>query len=148
MLDGLWEFMYAGGKVVIPTIERTDGPWLTVEPIDVVDWADRSGLQARIAAQIRSPNPKGKLPRSFPRAPSPLAKAAGFRSDRQFEREALGWAVERKGEVYRIVPYKRPPRGPGWLEDGDNAVVLPPGASPEMTAAKLIEIIEAAISQA
>lgn len=148
MLDGLWEFMYAGGKVVIPTLARTEGPWLSVEPIDVVDWADKRGLQARIAAQIGSPNPKRKWPQQLPGSPSPLAKAAGFRSDRQFEQKALGWAVEKKKDVYRIVPYKRPARGSGWLEDGDNAVTLPPGASEEMAAAKVIEIIEAAIRNA
>ena len=146
--EGLWEVIYADGKVIIPTLARTKGPWIRIEPIDVLDWRDRAELQARIAAKIRSGNPQGKWSKQVTDELSPLAKAAGFSSNRTLEQKARGWAVETIRGVYHISPYKRPARGRGWLGDGDNEVALPADASEEIAAAKVIEVMEAAIRNA
>jgi hypothetical protein len=145
MSDGLWEVVYANGKAVIPTLARLGVAWLTIEPIDVVDWGDKARFQAKVVERIRAGNPQAKSPRDL-NLPSPVARAAGFKSERAFEERARGWAIARRSGTYRVIPYKRR-KDKGWEEDDEKAVGLPAGASEEMVAACLIDVIKSTLGE-
>ena len=132
MSDGFWKVVYANGKAIIPTLARLGVAWLTIEPIDAVDWGDKARLQAKLVERIRAGNPRAKSPDLS--LPSPVARTAGFRSERAFEEKARVWAIERRSGTYRIIPYKRR-RDKGWEEDDEKAVGFPAGASEEMVVA-------------
>jgi hypothetical protein len=142
MSDGFWKVVCANGKAIIPTVARLGVAWLTVEPIDVVDWCDTARLEAKLVDRIRGGNQKARAPDLS--LPSPVARAAGFKSERAFEEKARGWAIERRSGVYRLIPYKRR-RDRGWEEDDENAVELPTGASEAMVAAHLIDVIKSTV---
>lgn len=145
MSDGFWEIIYANGKAVIPTLARLGVAWLKVEPIYVVDWGDKARLQAKVIERIRAGNPRAKSPDLS--RPSPVARAAGFKSERAFEEKARVWAIERRSGRYRIIPYKRR-RDKGWEEDDEKAVGLPAGASEEMVATHLIDVVKSTLGEA
>ena len=145
MSDGFWKVVYANGKAVIPTLARLGVAWLTIEPIDVVDWGDKARFWAKVVERIRAGNPRAKAPKDL-NLPSPVARAAGFKSERAFEEKARGWAIERRSGTYRVIPYKRR-KDKGWEEDDAKAVELPVGASEERVAAELIDVIKSTIGE-
>jgi hypothetical protein len=116
MSDGFWKVVCANGKAIIPTVARL--------------------------GVARGGNQKARAPDLS--LPSPVARAAGFKSERAFEEKARGWAIERRSGVYRIIPHKRR-RDRGWEEDDENAVELPTGASEAMVAAHLIDVIKSTV---
>ena len=146
MSDGFWEVVYVDGKAIIPTLAQLGVAWLTIEPIEVVDWSDRAGLQAKIVARIRAGNPRAKSAKQIGGLPSPMARAAGFKSERAYEAKARGWAIERCRGAYRIIPYKRR-SDKGWEEDDAHAVELPMGAAEDRVAAELINVIKSTIGE-
>ena len=84
------------------------------------------------------------VPESDPRAQakSKMLKLAGVKSWTALYSNASAWKASDYGGHYRLSRMKRYYRG--WTEDQDQTIHLPPGATAEDAAQRLVEMIQAA----
>jgi hypothetical protein len=86
------------GKAYIPTVARTtDGFFLEIEPVAVVDPGDAAALERELKARLAQGTPTVPTPTrdSFPK-PVVLAHA-GVKSWATFQKSALVWATDGAG---------------------------------------------------
>ena len=105
-----WELVVRQGKVYIPQIARTEGPYLATEPVDVLDTSDRNAIEQSLLRAVERGNPVIPLP---PRDAYPkyvLLKYANVKSLSAFERTAEHWQLEKTRDAYVIIPMLRAER--------------------------------------
>jgi hypothetical protein len=87
------------GKAYIPTVAKTtDGFFLEVEPVAVVDPSDASTLERELASRLAQGTPTVPTP-SRDNFPKPVVLThAGVKSWATFQKKATVWAVDRVGE--------------------------------------------------
>jgi hypothetical protein len=129
------------GIVYVPTVARRDGgPYTDIEPVGVVPVANTEGIRRALMAAIARGNitvpvPKGKWP-----APVFL-KYAGVRTWSAFARGASSWSIEEKDGKYQIDGYRKHPKG-YWVEDPEQRIILPAGATVNDVIDRMIAILE------
>jgi hypothetical protein len=130
--------------VYVPTVAvRGGGPVYTdIEPIAVVPVTDvkalhRALLEAIARRNVTVPVPKGKWP-----APV-LLKYAGVRTWSAFARNALTWSIEENDGSYRILGYRKHPKG-YWEQDPDQNIQMPAAATVDDVVDRMISILQEA----
>lgn len=141
MIDNLWDFYLFRGRVIIPTFACTESAWMHVAPVRVAELADDSSVTSAIIAALSAGNPQRTFRSDLK---SLVARHANAKSEREFEREAKGWSLERVGDRHTIVPYRQRPDGRGWEEDQGLKTALPGGISHADIARRLLELMRAA----
>jgi hypothetical protein len=130
------------GIVYVPTVAvREGGPVYTdIEPVAVVPATNtevlrRAFLDAIARKNVVVPVPKGKWP-----APV-LLKYAGVRSWSAFARNASLWSIEKEGDVYQIVDYRKHAKG-YWQQDPDQKIQFPAGAAVDDVVGRMVAILQ------
>jgi hypothetical protein len=128
------------GIVYVPTVaQREGGAYTDIEPVAVEPITNIDGLRRALAEAIAKGNiivsvPKGKWP-----APVVL-KYAGVKTWSAFARDASSWSIEEDDDQYRIVGYRKHPRG-YWQQDSDQQTIFPPGTTVDKVIDRMIEIL-------
>lgn len=87
MRDGFWLLILRKGRAFIPTMAKTDaGFYMGIEPVEVVDASDHSGLQEALIRSISRGNPSVSTPGRDNYPEDPLLKHAGVKSLATFEK--------------------------------------------------------------
>ena len=109
------------GKAYIPTMAKTEaGFYMGMDPIEVVDTADRREVEDAVMRAITRGNPVVPTPTRDSYPPSPLLKAANVKSLSTFEKSARSCKLSKAEGAYEIVPYKRT-KPAGALEDREQS---------------------------
>jgi len=94
-------------KAYVPTMAKTEaGFYLGMEPIEVVDTADRQDVENAVMRAIATGNPVMPTPSRDNYTPDPLLKSANVKSLSTFEKSAQRWQLTKRQGAYEIVPYK------------------------------------------
>lgn len=103
---------HAGGRFFVPALSRTpDGIYIECEPVEVLSAPTADALAAALRRALereirRIPTP----PRDG--YPAPVVRQhAGIRSQREFERVARHWAMERTTDGVALIPSQRAAEG-------------------------------------
>lgn len=135
---GLWLLFVFKGKAFVLTMAKTEaGFYMGVEPIDVVDLADKVELEKAIIAAIQRGNPSVPTP---PREgfPEPILKYAKVRSIAAFEKQSKCWKLSFRDNAYLIAPYRLSRHG-GSEEDTIRTEAIPDDIPLEKVVRRLIE---------
>jgi hypothetical protein len=134
------------GKVFIPTFGLVHkGLYRDIEPVAVVDVSDTEVLRQAFHETIARGNPPTP---HYPRDgyPQPVVvKYAGVKSWSAFARGASPWNIKDKGGIYQIVGHLKGPTG--WVEDPDQTIKFPPGATLDQVIDRMIAILQDAARQ-
>jgi hypothetical protein len=129
------------GIVIVPTFGKVDkGLHRDVEPVDVAPVADAAAIRRALHATIARGNPPTP---PYPRGayPQPVAvKYAGVKSWGAFARHALPWNIVEKNGIYRIIGKRKDPNG--WVEDPEQKIEFPPGATIDDVIDRMIAILQ------
>jgi hypothetical protein len=132
------------GIVYLPTVARTDaGFYMDVEPVRVVKFDDRKGLQSAIVEAMSRGNSVIPAPTraAFPKAV--VLKHANVKSWAAFEKNALVWSIDESNGNYRINPGRRR-ADRGWEDDPERIESFAPGTTLDAVAQRLLSLIEIA----
>jgi hypothetical protein len=137
------------GTAYIPTVaRRASGPIYTdIEPIVVLPLSDISALcralleaVARKNIIIPDPDPKAL------RAPPVILKYARVRSWSAFFRNAWTWSIRNDDGVYKIIGYRKQPKG-YWEQDPNQEIKFPVGTRLDEVVDRMIAILQEAARQ-
>lgn len=140
----LWHLYLRRDTVYVPTVAKTEaGYHMGIDPVRTASVSDSDALQAAIAEAMNRGNPIVPTPTraAFPR-PAVL-KYAGLKSWATFGRDASYWKITEKDGAYRIVQGKRR-ADRGWEDDPEKTELLPPGATVETVARRLVALLQSA----
>jgi hypothetical protein len=82
-------------------------------------------------------------PNAMPFRRPVLPKYAGARSRSAFMRGASEWAIDERGGIYQIIPYRKDPDwGPGWVPDRKGQIDFPAGTKRDDVIDRMIAIVQ------
>ena len=130
------------GRVFIPTSGLVPGgPYRDIEPVAVVEVSDADGLRQAFRETIARGNPPlPPYPRPYP--PPVVVKYAGVKSWAAFARGALPWSIEEEKGIFQIIGRRRTPDG--WVEDPEQTIDFPRGATLDQVIDRMISILQKA----
>jgi hypothetical protein len=134
------------GIVYVPTTARRGSTVYTaIDPVSVVPVTNTEALRRALAGAIARGNAavpliKGKRP------PPVVLKYAGVRTWSAFARDASTWNIEENQGAYQIVGHRMHPDG-YWVEDPDQKIEFPPGATVDAVIDRMIAILQGAAQQ-
>ena len=137
--NGFWMLIVRKGKAYVPTMARTEaGFYLGMEPIEVVDTADRQEVENAVMRAITRGNPVVPTPSRDSYPPDPLLKSANVKSLSTFEKSAQRWQLAKRQGAYEIVPYKSV-KPAGALEDREQTELVPDSEPLPVVVHRLVE---------
>jgi hypothetical protein len=144
----LYECYLRNDTVYVPTVGKRGAVYTIIEPVAVVAVTDTEGLRRAFLDTIARkniavpPHPKGtKWP------PPLMPKYARVKSWSLFARTSLSWNIKETEGIYKIVGHRLHPEG-YWVEDADQKIVFPPGASVDDVIDRMIAILQDAARSA
>jgi hypothetical protein len=137
--DGSWLIFLFKEQVFIPTMARTKaGFYMGIEPVEVIDARDPTGLEQAIIRVVKRGNPSVPTPPGGAKFPkSVLLKYAKMKSISSFDKLAKSWNLSKRDGAYLIVPY-RPRKDAGQEEDTERGEAIPINVSLETVVRRLI----------
>jgi hypothetical protein len=123
--DGFWMLTVRKSQAFIPTMAQTEaGFYMGIDPVEVVDAADRKAVEDAMLRAIGRGNPTIPTPTrdNFPE--DVLLKYARVKSLSTFEKLAQTWKFSKRQGAYLIAPY-RPLKSGGSEEDVDRTEAIP-----------------------
>jgi hypothetical protein len=131
------------GIVYMPTMGKMAGGFYRgVEPVEVVPARNTEALRQALKATITRGNPAVSQPQRRDDWPPPvLLKYAGVRSWSSFERGMQLWDLKQKDGVFQIAGNTKRPDGM-WLEDPEQIITFPSGASVDSVIDRMIAILQ------
>jgi hypothetical protein len=132
------------GVVYLPTVAKTEaGFYIDREPVAVVPVMETGALRHALQEVTRRGNPIIPTPKRNAFPPPVLPKYAGVKSWSKFMQGASDWKIVEHNRSYRIVPYRKDPKGgPSRVEDRDRKIDLPPGTAPDEMIEQMIAILQ------
>ena len=117
---------------------RTEaGFYIGIEPVEVVDVADRVALEQAIIRVVMRGNPAIRTPARADYPKSVLLKHAKVKSLSSFEKLAKSWKFSKREGAYFIVPYRRR-KDSGAEEDLERGEAIPAGEPLEEVVRRLV----------
>ncbi len=119
-----------------------DGAYISVDPVFVASVHEADEMRASLQQAIAKGNP---IIPQFSRDNPPklsLLKDVGVKTWGVFEKGAFAWILEIRNSQYWIVG-QRKDKSRGWVDDPDQTVVLPMGATIDELCDQIIPIIQA-----
>lgn len=132
---------YLRNRVVyVPTVGKRGGVYTIIEPVAAVPVDNTDGLRRAFYDTIARKNvpilpSKGTWPTPL------LPKYAGAKSWSAFARDASTWSIKENEGGYQIVGHRKHPKG-YWVEDPEQKVEFPPGATVEQVIDRMIAILQ------
>jgi hypothetical protein len=129
------------GVVYVPTTaKRGMSVYTAIEPVAVVPVTNTESLRRAFVDAVSRKNivvppPEGKWP------PPVLLKYAGVKSWSAFARDASTWNIEENDGAYQIVGHRLHPKG-YWVEDSDQKIEFPAGATVDDVIDRMIAILQ------
>lgn len=137
------------GVVYVPTMARrkSEPVYTDIEPVSVVSLDSpedvrRALLESIARKNIIIPNPD---PRAL-RAPPLILKYAGVKSWSAFFRNASTWNITEDDGVYKILCYRKHPKG-YWQPDLGREIQFPAGTTADDVVDRMIAILQEAAQQ-
>jgi hypothetical protein len=133
-----------GGIVYIPTVaRRKSGPiYSNIEPVSVVPIGNLENVRRALFETIARKNAiiPDRDPTALRERPL-LPKYAGVRSLSAFFRNASAWGITEDDEIYRIVTYRKHPKG-YWQQDPAREIQFPAGTTVDEVVDRMIAILQ------
>jgi hypothetical protein len=134
------------GVVYVPTLGRREREpvYTDIEPVGVAPIANTEAVRRALLDTIARKNPTIPDPdRKTRDAPSIILKYAGVRSWSAFYRNASTWSIREDDGVYKIISYRKHPKG-YWQQDPEQTVDFPPGTTLDQVIDRMIAILQEA----
>lgn len=129
------------GKVFIATFGLVHkGLYRDVEPVAVVDVSDTEALRQAFRETIARGNPPTPY---YPRDAYPqpvVVKYAGVKNWGTFARGTSPWNIKESDGIFQIFGSLKGPSG--WVEDPEQKVEFPPGATIDQVIDRMIVILK------
>ena len=137
-----FHFYLRKGMIYIPTVGKMDkGFYRDIEPVAVVSASDTETFQHALAATVTRGNPDVPMLRRREWPPAVVLKYAAVRSWSAFERGMSLWGLEAKDGTWQIVGKKKKADG-ATVDDPEQTITFPPGASIEDVISRMISILQ------
>jgi hypothetical protein len=138
-----------GGIVYVPTVARrkSEPIYTNIEPVSVVPLNSPEGVRRALLETIVRKN--AVIPdrdAKAVRAPPLLPKYAGVRSLSAFFRGASTWSIIEDDGNYKILCYRRHPKG-YWQPDLGREIQFPVGTTVDDVVDRMIAILQEAAQQ-
>jgi hypothetical protein len=114
------------------------GFYMGIEPVEVVDVADQTGVEDALIRAVNKGNPVVPTPARDNYPEDPLPKAAGVKSLATFEKSAQSWKLSKRDGAYLIAPY-RPRKEGGAEEDLERTEAVPTEEALESVVHRLVQ---------
>jgi hypothetical protein len=137
------------GVVYVPTVARrkSEPIYTNIEPVSVVPVNSPEDVRRALLETIARKNVV--IPDRDPKAlrdPPLLPKYAGVRSLSAFYRNASTWSIIEDDEVYKILNYRKHPKG-YWQPDLAQEIQFPVGTTVDDVVDRMIAILQEAARQ-
>jgi hypothetical protein len=138
------------GVVYVPTMarRRSEPIYTNIEPVSVVPLNNTQAVRRALLETIARKN--AVIPDRGPkdlRAPPLLPKYAGVRSLSAFYRNASTWSIIEDDRVYKILPYRKHPKG-YWQPDLAQEIQFPVGTTTDDVVDRMIAILQETVRAA
>jgi hypothetical protein len=147
----LWHLYLRNGTVYVPTVAQLEagghlGPFMDIDPVDVISVTDTEVLQRAINKAISKGNPIVPAPPTRAAFPKPIVlKYANVKSWSAFEKGTLNWTIEEKSGAYQIKPGRRR-LDRGWEEDPTKIKSLLPGTTLDEVVRQVVALVQLSVS--
>jgi hypothetical protein len=139
----VWACYLRRGIVYVPTEAKIKtGGYMDIDPVFVIPIHDTNGIRSALKEVIAKGNPVIP-PILRDDYPEPcLLKYAGVKTWGAFAKGAYTWTMYDLNGQYKIAG-KRKMRPRGWVEDPEQIVILPAGATADDACDQLIAMVQA-----
>lgn len=143
----LYKCYLRNGVVYVPTVGKQGGVYTIIEPVAVMPVGDIERVRRAFRDTTARKNVAVLPHRKGTKWPPPLMpKYAGLKSWSAFARSASTWNIVDNEGRYQIVGHRMHPDG-YWVEDPNQKIVFPPGASLDDVIDRMIAILQDAARQ-